>query len=129
MQCSGECAMVPFPLVWVSAVLLYGVRVWDLKLTASMLAAIVVTSSTVLLVMSRAGEVPLAEGSEVPLMSAMFLAMVWHARRRQAALEEVHRAADRERDFVRDASHQLRTPITIARGHAELIRGDCAGGE
>ena len=26
-----------------------------------------------------------------------------------------------ERDFVRDASHQLRTPITVARGHAELI--------
>jgi signal transduction histidine kinase len=29
---------------------------------------------------------------------------------------------ERQRDFVRDASHQLRTPITIARGHAELIR-------
>jgi len=129
MPFSGEWATIPFHFVWVSATLLYGFRVWDLKLTASVLAAIVGTTSAMLLVMSRAGEVPLAEGSEVPLMSAMFLAMVWHARRRQAALEEVHRAADRERDFVRDASHQLRTPITIARGHAELLRADRAGGE
>ena len=27
-----------------------------------------------------------------------------------------------QREFVRDASHELRTPITVARGHAELIR-------
>jgi signal transduction histidine kinase len=129
MPFSGEWATIPFHFVWVSATLLYGFRVWNLKLTASMLAVIASTTSAMLLVMSRSGEVPLAEGSEVPLMSGMFLAMVWHARRRQAALEEVHRAADRERDFVRDASHQLRTPITIARGHAELLRAGRAGGE
>jgi signal transduction histidine kinase len=62
-------------------------------------------------------------------MASMFLAMVWHARRRQTALEQARRSADdqqlmleRQREFVRDASHELRTPITIARGHAELIR-------
>jgi signal transduction histidine kinase len=55
-------------------------------------------------------------------MGVIFVAMVWHARRRQAALEELRRATERERDFVRDASHELRTPITIARGHTELIR-------
>lgn len=32
------------------------------------------------------------------------------------------RLRERQRDFVRDASHELRTPITIARGHAELLR-------
>ena len=62
------------------------------------------------------------ELTEIPLMAAMFLAMVWHARRRQFALEEVRRAADREHDFVRDASHQLKTPIAVARGTADLIR-------
>jgi signal transduction histidine kinase len=48
--------------------------------------------------------------------------MVWHARRHKAAREEVERAAAREADFVRDASHQLKTPIAVARGTAELIR-------
>jgi signal transduction histidine kinase len=43
-----------------------------------------------------------------------------HARRRRAALEELRRTAH-ERDFIREASHQLRTPIAVARGHAELI--------
>jgi two-component system OmpR family sensor kinase len=60
-------------------------------------------------------------------MAAMFMAMVWHARRRAAAMEQVRRLADserrlREREFVRDASHNLRTPITVARGYTELIR-------
>jgi signal transduction histidine kinase len=55
--------------------------------------------------------------------------MAWHAKRRQRAVEDAERAAeterrvlDRQRGFVRDASHELRTPITVARGHAELIR-------
>src|SRR4051812_28410882 len=29
-------------------------------------------------------------------------------------------AVDREREFFRDASHAIRTPVTIARGHLEL---------
>jgi signal transduction histidine kinase len=72
--------------------------------------------------MAGRGEVTAAELTEVPLMAGMFLAMVWHARRRQAAVEELRRTGEREREFIRDASHQLRTPITIARIHAELIR-------
>jgi signal transduction histidine kinase len=66
---------------------------------------------------------------EVPLMSAMFLAMVWHAQRRQAALAEVQGVAEmraslleRQERFLHDASHELRTPVTIARGHLELLR-------
>ena len=60
-------------------------------------------------------------------MAGMFVAMVWHARRRQAALQEVsrlaeneHRMLERERDFLRDASHELRTPVTVARVRARL---------
>src|SRR5439155_951690 len=75
------------------------------------------------------GHERLDELTEVPLMAGMFVAMVWHARRRQAALQEVsrlaeneHRMLERERDFLRDASHELRTPVTVARGHADLIR-------
>ena len=55
-------------------------------------------------------------------MSAMFLAMVWHARRRVAAMRAPPkaRAAQQER-FLHDVSHELRTPVTIARGHLELL--------
>ena len=66
---------------------------------------------------------------EVPLMAAMFLAMVWHARRRVDALriaegraEERRSLLERQERFVHDASHELRTPVTIARGHLELLR-------
>ena len=61
-------------------------------------------------------------------MSAMFLAMVWHARRRQEALggdrEQVTQRAsllEKQERFLHDASHELRTPVTIARGHLEVL--------
>jgi signal transduction histidine kinase len=66
---------------------------------------------------------------EVPLMSAMFLAMVWHARRRQDALRRLEREVAERADllhqqkrFLHDVSHELRTPVTIARGHLEVLR-------
>jgi signal transduction histidine kinase len=62
-------------------------------------------------------------------MSAMFLAMVWHARRRQDALKKVKRQSDeraamlqQQEEFLHDVSHELRTPATIARGHLEVLR-------
>jgi len=62
--------------------------------------------------------------------------MVWHAHRRRAAIEETERLAESEhrllegqREFVRDASHELRTPFTVARGHAELIRDSGVNGQ
>jgi signal transduction histidine kinase len=58
----------------------------------------------------------------------MFLAMVWHARRRQAALRETERVAteraellERQGRLLHDVSHELRTPVTIARGHLETL--------
>jgi signal transduction histidine kinase len=120
---------IPFHFVWVSLTLVYGIRLWRLRTTMFLLLVVmVVTGAALAWSITRGHESP-DELAEVPLMAAMFVAMVWHAERRQAAIEETARLAESEhrlligqREFVRDASHELRTPITIARGHAELIR-------
>ncbi len=112
---------VPFHFVWLSLTILYGFRVWGLRATVLVLTVVCAVSTLTLGMMVVSGKMHPDELTEIPLMAAMFLAMVWHARRRQAALEEVSRAAERERDFVRDASHRLKTPIAISRGLTQLM--------
>jgi signal transduction histidine kinase len=94
---------------------------WRVR-TALILLAFIAAESGAALVIAIAPAHNLDEAAEIPMMSMMFLIMVWFATRRQVAADELQRSSERERDFVRDASHQLRTPITVARGHAELIR-------
>jgi two-component system OmpR family sensor kinase len=46
------------------------------------------------------------------------------ARTFNAMLDRIEEAFSTQRDFVSDASHELRTPITIVRGHLELMGED-----
>jgi two-component system, OmpR family, sensor kinase len=120
---------VPFHLVWISLIVLYGFRLWPPLQTGLVLAAVCAASTAVLLHQVSAHGGSAFELAEVPLMAGVFVAMAWHARRRADAMDDVRRAAARERDFVRDASHLLRTPITVARGHAELLVAGTDGQE
>jgi signal transduction histidine kinase len=120
---------VPFHFIWVSLTILYGFRVWKARPTLVILAFVMMLTGVLIWIDVSRDFTPVDELTEVPLMAAMFLAMVWHARRRLTAMEETERVSmanlrllERERRFVQDASHELRTPITVALGHAELIQ-------
>jgi two-component system, OmpR family, sensor kinase len=125
---------VPFHFIWISFTLLYGFRTWAPQPTLWVLGAVMATTGAAISLDVARGDEPLAELTEVPLMAAMFLAMVWHARRKLAAeqesrlvSEENARLLTTQRRFLQDASHQLRTPITIALGHAELLASGLTG--
>jgi signal transduction histidine kinase len=125
---------VPFHFIWISLTLLYGFRVWSTKPTAWVLAVVMVTTAAAIGWDVFHGYQTVDELNEVPLMAAMFWMMVWHAQRRLAADNERDLVSDEnarllatQRRFLQDASHQLRTPITIALGHAELLAGELAG--
>ncbi|HEV8602984.1 MAG TPA: HAMP domain-containing sensor histidine kinase [Gaiellaceae bacterium] len=120
---------IPFHFIWVSLTLLYGFRIWRPAATSIVLVLVAAATGFLILVDAAEGTQPWGELFEVPLMSAMFLAMVWHARRRQEAQLAVEREAEerasllkRQEHFLHDVSHELRTPVTIARGHLELLR-------
>ena len=121
---------IPFHFVWISLTLLYGFRVWALRPTLVLLAGVMAMTGASIGLDAFQGIQLWGELFEVPLMAAMFLAMVWHARRRvdaqrlaEARAEERQSLLERQERFVNDASHELRTPLTIARGHLELLLG------
>jgi signal transduction histidine kinase len=135
MREMGAWSTVPFLVIWVSLTLVYGFRMW--RLQPAILTVAVVTLATGGIIVGQVvdGQQEADYLVEVPLVALMFLAMVWHGRRRQAALlerlaamEEVQRVSrenlrllEQQQLFLVDASHELGTPITVALGHAELI--------
>jgi signal transduction histidine kinase len=111
---------VPFHWIWIGLTLLAGVRLWPVRQTWIVVALVAATTAATMLIPGGAGA-SAVEMTEIPLMAAVYLTMVWHARRREQALARADRSAQHQREFVRDAAHSLRTPLTIARGHLELV--------
>jgi signal transduction histidine kinase len=128
MVLSPSWETVPFHVIWISLTLLYGFRVWSKAVTSIVLACVAVATGASILADAFAGLQLWGELFEVPLMSAMFLAMVWHARRRKSMHETVEVLAaeralllEQQERLVQNVSHELRTPVTIARGHLDLF--------
>ena len=125
---------IPFHLIWISLIVIYGFRSWPLPPTLWVLSAVMVTTASGIGLDVWRNTEPLEELTEVPLMAAVFLAMVWHAQRKETAESSVRLFSEQnarlladQRQFLQDAAHQLRTPITIALGHAELLASDLTG--
>jgi signal transduction histidine kinase len=113
---------IPFHFVWISLTIVYGFRTWRTRAMLGVLGAVVVATGASILLDTFEGLQLWGELFEVPLMSAMFLAMVWHAQRRRTAVERVVQMLAGQEQFLEDVAHELRTPVTIARGHLELLR-------
>jgi len=120
---------IPFHFVYISMALVYGFQPWPLRKTYTILGLVALTTGIALAWDVKDNVIGWEESAEIPLMATLFLVMVWHVRRRVAATREAQRYADSEHQmremqkrFVRFASHELRTPVTVGRGFAELIR-------
>ena len=128
MRLFAQWQTVPFLVIWISLAALYGFRLWHLG--SALFTATTLTLATGGLIGWQVlrGKQDADYLAEVPLIAMMFVIMVWHSRRRIAAMEEMRRVSDhnlrlleQQRQFLQNASHELRTPLTIALGHAELI--------
>jgi signal transduction histidine kinase len=135
MRLNPDWGTVPFLAIWVSLTAIYGLRLWRLQGTILTLAAVTLATGGIIVVQVLKGQQDADYLAEVPLIALMFLVMVWHGRRRVAAMEDklaameaVQRVSQenlnlltQQHRFLQDASHELGTPITVALGHAELM--------
>jgi two-component system, OmpR family, sensor kinase len=122
---------IPFHFVWISLALVYGLSPWSSLRTLIVLVLVCVGTGFALILSAGRNIIGWEELTEVPLMTSVFLATIWHVQRRDRAvigqrwhLENEIRMREAQRRFVRFASHELRTPLTVARGYTELIIGD-----
>ena len=96
-------------------------RAWWPEITGIGLLVLAFATGSVRVDRSAERHPHLDEFGDLPILTLIVMLMLWAGHQRRTALTRVSDSADREREFVRNASHQLRTPITIARGHAELL--------
>lgn len=121
-------APIPFHFVYAAVTIVYGLRLWKLRgaMVAALATGIATGGITVYNVITA--DEPAPELIEVPLMTLMVVATIWHVRSRQKAAalvaalaDERQRMIQRERAFFANVTHDLMTPITIARGHVDVL--------
>ena len=127
---------IPYHLGWAGFALAFGLGTWSRLQLVTALTWYSLAGGATLIGSWQEGRIGWGETTEIPLMLMLALLMVWHVRRRQAALAEVTRLAecDVQAAFGREqlmqlTSHELRTPLTIARGYIELLQTRATGTE
>ena len=123
-------SMLPYHFTWISLLLLYGLgyRTATRALTWWLLVPVMAGAALLFVDARIRALAPYDELIELPVMVVLLFAITRHTNRRKAAmaaLDEVSRhnadLLERQRAFVQNASHELRTPITVALAHAELL--------
>ncbi len=133
-------SMLPFHFTWISLLLLYGVgyRTASRALTWCLLVPLLAGAALIFVDDRIRALAPYDELIELPVMVVLLFAITRLTNRRKvamAALDKVSRhnadLLERQRAFVQNASHELRTPITVALAHAELLprSADAAGAD
>src|SRR2546421_7312172 len=107
MRVSPPWQTIPFLIIWVSLTALYGVRLWKLGSTIVTVTAVTLATGGLITAQVLRGEQDAEYLVEVPLLAVMFVVMVWHARRRQAAMEETRRVSEHN---LRLLGRQRRVP-------------------
>jgi K+-sensing histidine kinase KdpD len=127
---------VPYHVAWVGFALAYGLAPWTTRQTATGLALFTVATGAVLVVRAASDVIAWQETTEIPLMSLLVFLLAWHIRRHQSVLAAVTVMAEREREesrarerLIQRTSHEMRTPLTIARGYIEMLRAKEGDGE
>ena len=120
---------VPYHIGWAAFALAYGTNMWSTARTVVGLTLFTLLTGGIIVVRATQDVLPWDETAEIPLMFMLVALLVWSIRRRNASLATVtafaererHQAAERER-LTRLTSHEMRTPLTIARGYVESLR-------
>ena len=129
-------SMLPYHFTWISLLLLYGLgyRTASRALMSWLLAPVTAGAALLFIDARIRAMAPYDELIELPVMVVLLFAITRHTTRRKAAmaaLDDVSRRnaelLERQRAFIQNASHELRTPITVALAHAELLPGSMAG--
>jgi two-component system, OmpR family, sensor kinase len=128
MWASPGREVVPYHLVWIGFALVYGFEKWPLGRTTVALVLVAAVTGSILVQRAWTGVIAWDETTEIPLMLLLAVLVVWHVRRREAALATVTRLAEREvaaaeerERLSRLTSHEMRTPLTIASGYVDLL--------
>ena len=124
-----EQQTVPYHLGWAGFALAFGLGTWSRPQLVTALTWYTLATGVALERSYLMGHIGWDETTEIPLMFLLAMLMVWHVRRRQAALAHVTRMAERDvqacldrEQLMRLTSHELRTPLTIARGYIEHLQ-------
>ena len=117
-------------MIYLAVAIAYCLRRWSLRPAVLVIVGTAVLTTILTLRGVLRGSESAAELVEIPVMSLMLLAIVLHLEGRQkaarlaAVAEERERVLEHGRRFFSSASHELKTPLTIARGHLELLGRD-----